>query len=298
MKLKSLLLVAACFVASLSASAGELIDQENIFGADADAVGEVPGAAARVGGLKAYADQRVAAVTPRGYYVVVSTHPREWRISMNPTTLASPEAVRQVGDRMASRFREGRFRFAGINVARELAALPEPNTMSVAASHASTNTATWTGAASTERPHATAQPRAARPIAPRPAARPFVRQPSFGIAPFIFGAFILAFIAVAILARRSRRAAADRLFASYTAKERADYVARYSAHRYARQDAIVDPWAFYLLVSAIESRSNSSSDFSSNWSPSDSSSSSSSSFDSSSGSSSSSSDSSGAGGSW
>jgi len=61
------------------------------------------------GGIKAYADSAVAETTTRGFYVVLTTHPREWRISMNPPDIASPEGVRLAGDAMGTRFTQQSF---------------------------------------------------------------------------------------------------------------------------------------------------------------------------------------------
>lgn len=115
-----------------SAFAGQLVDSANIFGPRS---GEVAGVLAslpvsvetRVNtpaeGLKNYAD---AKAERNNFYVVITTQPRGWRISMNPVGLASSESVRLAGDRMTVKFRQGDFAGGVENLARELEKLTHP----------------------------------------------------------------------------------------------------------------------------------------------------------------------------
>lgn len=129
----SLLAVAIC----ASAFAGQLIDSANIFGPRS---GEVAGVLAPLPvsvettvntpaeGLKTYADSKAER---NNFYVVITTQPRAWRISMNPIGLASSESVRVAGDRMTAKFKQGDFAGGIENLAREL----EKLTHSVATVH-------------------------------------------------------------------------------------------------------------------------------------------------------------------
>ena len=309
MKTKLTLLIGLWLVCCLRISAGEVIDGANLFSADIEAVRtaisdlpvtletrqDIP-----PGGLKAYADQQVAAVTQRGFYVVISTNPREWRISMSPTTLASPEAVRQVGVRMASRFREGRYRAAAIAAAQELVALSAPSTARPSPPRVN-GPRIYVPPAPQHIPATQIYPPPTRAYFPRP--QPYFHESALGqIFPY-FGFFVLCagiIVFLAIIGRRNREARARRLFQSYTPRERAEMVRQYSAFPQATDSAITDPLLFWALIDAVESASRPPSNDSSNWTPTDSSFPSSSGFDSSSSSSPppSSSDSSGAGGSW
>lgn len=63
--------------------------------------------------LKAYADQKVQSLTANGkaVLIVVTIHPKSWRISEWPHGLLS---VQSIGDEMASQFKRGQF-YAGFN---------------------------------------------------------------------------------------------------------------------------------------------------------------------------------------
>lgn len=287
MKTKLTVLVALWIGWWVRLSAGELIDGAHLFG---DGEAQVREALANapvwletrtdipVGGMKSYADKRAAEVGDRAYYVVVSTNPREWRISMHPTALASPESVRIAGERMISRFKAGAYIDGAIRVADELRALPPP----------------------APRPGPAAQPVTHVPRAVTFHPTPQARDRFFGgILVFVLFAVGLTFIAIVVSAvRNQRRRRAEHTFHSYTPKERAQLVAKH-----ARPDVVAhDPMLFYAMMMALDSSSRGSDDsFSRQQSTGTDnfSSPSSSSFDSASSSSSpSSSDSSGAGGSW
>lgn len=60
--------------------------------------------------IKSYATNRIRQLTnDHGFIIVVTTHPRAWRISMYPEGFVGGEATRQIGDEMASRFKRGEF---------------------------------------------------------------------------------------------------------------------------------------------------------------------------------------------
>ncbi len=114
------------------AFAGQLIDSANIFGpraADvASTLASLPvSIETRVStpaeGLKVYADSKAER---NNFYVVITTQPRGWRISMNPVGLASSESVRIAGDHMSAKFRQGDFAGGAIGLARELEKLTHP----------------------------------------------------------------------------------------------------------------------------------------------------------------------------
>lgn len=72
------------------------------------------------GGIKAYADQRVREVTDKGFYIVITTSPRAWRISMTPQNVVDPDQVLKIGERMVPEMRVGNFQGAFIGAAAEL----------------------------------------------------------------------------------------------------------------------------------------------------------------------------------
>lgn len=117
---------------SASAFAGQLIDGANVFGPDGARVQNAiakkqvwietfVNAPAPV--LKEYADSKVRTLTKGGFLVVITTQPRQWRISMNPVGLASSEAVRKAGDEMVAQFRKGKHADGAIAL---VAALTDP----------------------------------------------------------------------------------------------------------------------------------------------------------------------------
>lgn len=130
-------------VACASAFAGTLTDSANIFGPRAPyvrtALGDSPVWIETLErppseGLKAYADEQVKAKTEKGFYVVITTNPREWRVSMNPVGLASSEGVRLAGDRMVTQFKRGEFSDGAIRLTQDLTRLagmakPTPRTV-------------------------------------------------------------------------------------------------------------------------------------------------------------------------
>lgn len=312
MKTIRLIVFAVTFCAS--AFAGPLNDSANVFGPRAkdvrDAIASMPVTIeTRVdtppGGLKAYAD--TLASETRGFYVVITTQPREWRVSMNPVGLASSEGVRLAGDAMVTRFKRGQFAEGAIGLANELVRLTQP-----------------------------------RPAVTRQAAPVPVKEDNSTVWLWVLGGVAGVGIVVGVLVWMGRRSAriererwapkpppratatskvdpdeARRVFDSYTPEQRRTIIEERHHHHYS-SGASTDPLMFYLLMNSAmqphvhaapvyhapayrapdpepERRRESSSDSYSPPSPSYDSGSSSS-FDS--GSSSSSSDSSGGGGSW
>ncbi|MES2366984.1 MAG: TPM domain-containing protein [Pseudomonadota bacterium] len=74
--------------------------------------------------LKAYADSKIKSYgQDRSFIIVVTTQPRGWRISMNPTGFVGGEATRTVGDRMAGLFKRGDFYNAFLNAGQDLSYL-------------------------------------------------------------------------------------------------------------------------------------------------------------------------------
>lgn len=79
-----------------------------------------------------YANNRIKELTSApGFIVVATTHPRAWRISMNPTGFVGGEATRQIGDAMAAQFRQGRFYFGFKTAAQNLSNLSTPADLNV-----------------------------------------------------------------------------------------------------------------------------------------------------------------------
>lgn len=126
--------LALLLVFSCSVFAGTLTDSANVFGPQGRTVNNALASlpvwfetfvATPSEGIKLYADARIAALTQRGFIVVVTTQPRAWRISMAPEGIASSEAVRMAGDRMAAQFKAGRFADGALGAARELTQLAD-----------------------------------------------------------------------------------------------------------------------------------------------------------------------------
>lgn len=137
--MKTIRLIAFAVALCASAFAGPLNDSANVFGPRAkevsNAIASIPVTIeTRVdvppGGLKAYADAQASET--RGFYVVITTQPREWRVSMNPVGLASSEGVRLAGDAMVARFKRGQFAEGAIGLAQELVRLTQPKPAAVA----------------------------------------------------------------------------------------------------------------------------------------------------------------------
>lgn len=57
--------------------------------------------------IKGFADERVKSLTSKGFIIVITTHPRKWRISMTPEGITSGEETRVIGDKMMSYFKNG-----------------------------------------------------------------------------------------------------------------------------------------------------------------------------------------------
>lgn len=137
--LSSLTLLLA--LVTTSAIAGIVTDSANIFGPRREEVAYgLEGLPVSVDtfvkapseGLKAYADTKAASNAP-GFAIVITTQPREWRVSMSPVGLASSEGVRLAGERMVTQFKQGRFSEGVIALAHELVQLSRPPAPRVAA---------------------------------------------------------------------------------------------------------------------------------------------------------------------
>lgn len=131
--MKTIRLIAFAVALLASAFAGPLNDSANVFGPRGKdvsaAISSLPVTIetrvdSPTGGIKAYADAKAAEAT-RGFYVVITTQPREWRVSMNPVGLASSEGVRLAGEGMVARFKRGQFADGAIGMAQELARLTQ-----------------------------------------------------------------------------------------------------------------------------------------------------------------------------
>jgi uncharacterized membrane protein YgcG len=133
--------IARCVILAValcaSAFAGVVTDSANVFGPRLkeveNAVRSLPvWIETRVqppsDGLKTYADAKAGEMGDKAFYVVITTQPREWRVSMNPVGLASSEAVRLAGERMVSRFKRGEFAPGAIQLAHDLNRLTQPPT--------------------------------------------------------------------------------------------------------------------------------------------------------------------------
>jgi uncharacterized membrane protein YgcG len=126
------LLLTLCL--SLPLLGGNLTDSANLFGPDhskvSAAIENLPiwvetFVQTPPGGLKPYADARVVAFTQRGFLIVITTQPRQWRVSMTPIGIASSEGVRMAGDTMVASFMKGKIAEGMINFTAELMRLSE-----------------------------------------------------------------------------------------------------------------------------------------------------------------------------
>lgn len=139
--MKKLLLILS-FVFASSLFAGHVIDRANLLGDSAsklqseisnlpvwiEAYNSVPN-----DDIKGYADKRVKELTnDKGFIIVVTTHPRSWRISMTPVGFVGGEATRLIGDTMASRFRQGDFYNAFKEASVNLTSLTTPREVETA----------------------------------------------------------------------------------------------------------------------------------------------------------------------
>src|SRR5262245_36595903 len=115
---------------TLAATAGTLQDNANLFGPDAARVNAalvnskvwVESMVQKPSDIKSYADTRIAQLGD-GFLILITTQPKAWRISMNPVGLAASPRTEDVGNRMASKFKQGRMADAVITAATELTAL-------------------------------------------------------------------------------------------------------------------------------------------------------------------------------
>lgn len=57
--------------------------------------------------IKSFADTKIKSLASKGFIIVVTTHPRKWRISMTPERLVSGEETRIIGDKMMDFFKKG-----------------------------------------------------------------------------------------------------------------------------------------------------------------------------------------------
>lgn len=121
-------LIIAALLCSVSI-AGELKDRANVFGPQgkyvASAIADIPvwietSVETPNGNLKVYADSMAQVVTNKGFYVIITTQPREWRVSMNPVGLASSEGVRLAGEKMTGYFKRGDFSGGAIVLSQDL----------------------------------------------------------------------------------------------------------------------------------------------------------------------------------
>lgn len=125
--------IALLLVSALTAVAGTLRDDANLFGPDRARVEAALGSSQvwvesmvkRPDDLKSYADTRIAQLGD-GFIIVITTQPKAWRISMSPPGLAASPRTEAVGNKMASTFKQGRMADGVIAAARELTALTKP----------------------------------------------------------------------------------------------------------------------------------------------------------------------------
>lgn len=126
-------IIALLVATTLSAAAGTLRDDANLFGPDKARVDAalvnskvwVESMVKRPDDIKAYADTRIAQLGD-GFLILITTQPKAWRISMNPVGLAASPRTEAVGNKMAATFKQGRMADGVIAAAVELTALTKP----------------------------------------------------------------------------------------------------------------------------------------------------------------------------
>ena len=123
----------ALLLTTVSALAGTLRDDANLFGPDAARVNAalvsskvwVETLVQKPADIKSYSDTRIAQLG-EGFVIIITTQPRAWRISMYPVGLAASPRVEDVGQRMATKFKAGRMADAVIVAAAELTKMTAP----------------------------------------------------------------------------------------------------------------------------------------------------------------------------
>ncbi|MFT3870848.1 MAG: hypothetical protein QM715_20535 [Nibricoccus sp.] len=195
-------------------------------------------------GLRVYADRRVNEEFNRGFVVVIATQPRGWRISMNPQSLASPEYVRVLGDRMAADFKRGRY----VEGATQLATSLNQLTLSRAVPSSEVAKA----------PVYVPQP--PKPVVTYPPVRPPVQPSPWGAFFFVVFFGILAIGMMVFFRYKMRKfdlvsppsspEDARRIFDAYTPAQRARLASRNAPH--AAGDPVNDPMAFALMMYVVQ----------------------------------------------